>query len=217
MKLTTRIYILAAVPTVFGLVMTGVFMNGRYCSWKEARAAEQNADRLFRTSNLVTEIQKERGTSSLFLGKTAGADELARQRTATDAQRDPFFSSLGGVEGARPLNGKAREAVERLAVLRQDVDRQLPVSESISRYSAIISDLLALSLSLSQEESDHGVGKAMSSVITLEYAKEGAGQVRGILSGTLSNPQLLTPPLAAGLEARIADLPANASSPVLVV
>ena len=217
MKLSTRICILTAVPTALALAMTGLFIHDHYSAWKEARTAERNADHLCRTSNLITEVQKERGTSSLYLGKTAGADELARQRTATDAQRQPFLGSLGGVEDVRTEGGKAREAVERLAALRQDVDRQIPVAESISRYSAIISDLLALSLSLSQEESGHGVGKTMSSVITLEFAKEGAGQVRGILSGTLSNPQLLTPPLAARLEARIADLTANVSSPVLAV
>ncbi|WP_240002341.1 methyl-accepting chemotaxis protein [Oleisolibacter albus] len=137
-------------------------------------------------SALVHELQRERGSSALFMGsggRQFGA-ELEQQRQRTDA-------ALGRFDQAAAALGPAGSVAERLAAVRQGLaglqGQRARVSalgvelkDTVAFYTGIITNLIAVAHDLALHSPSAEVGNLISAYVNLMQAKERAGIERAV-------------------------------------
>ncbi|MBF0203249.1 MAG: methyl-accepting chemotaxis protein [Desulfamplus sp.] len=140
------------------------------------------------TSNLINELQKERGKTSLFLSnKSAGQEDLNSQRKISDEKIPLFLESLtkaaidqNDKDAVKDINGRIRELRDKIGTSLMD-----PVIATRG-YSLLMNTLFDTMSATANKPTARGIGKAMTSLLLLESAKESAGILRATVSGILA-------------------------------
>ncbi len=218
MKFTWRLVGLTALPFVAFLVVSvwGVLLP-KYEDKSIAELMEANIILAGATSDVVNELQKERGMSALFLNKGLDKNAVDAQRLQSNTTLAPFRKALENGRIGQDSKRKALEELDAVQGLRRDVDGGLPVKENIRRYSQIISKLVDLDSDIANAPTTKGIGKVLTTLNLLEAAKENAGKLRATMSSLLAaNRPLSTDDLQmiVGLKATV---DVNLSSPALVL
>lgn len=152
-----------------------------------------------RASELVHELQKERGASAVFQGSNGErlADVMAAQRELTDGARTRFEALLAGFDadgfGTAFADGldQAVAVVGRLDATRRDISAlAITPQDGIAYYTGTIRELLQVVSQLGLVGKDVGVANVISAYVSFMQAKERAGQERangaaGIAGGEL--------------------------------
>jgi methyl-accepting chemotaxis protein len=140
-------------------------------------------------SNLVHELQKERGMSAGFIGSggQAFADTINDQRALTDQQLAGFeaaFAQLQSTTKLEAISEPLQSAQSALADLRQrraSVDAlNLSVAEMAGYYSPLISDLLDVIQSMATVIEDGEMLRPVLGFVALLEGKERAGIERAM-------------------------------------
>lgn len=147
------------------------------------------------SSNLVHEIQKERGASSVYIasqGETFSR-ELAQQKQQTDTVFDRFSRYVeqqqlanGSDELARDLKAiiDSRPAVNKI---RQQVkNHTIGMKAAISFYTNLNTDLLSLTAGISQIVADKDISRAATAYLYFMQSKERAGIERAVIGSVLT-------------------------------
>ncbi len=148
------------------------------------------------SSNLVHEIQKERGLTAGFLaggGASVGA-LLEKQRTEMDARMADLASLVSSLEPrllaqAHAEKGlvKALDDLKRVQTVRSQVDSQeIGLGAAIKYYSAINGALLSVVSSMARYVPDGKSGASLAAYYSLLYLKERAGIERAVLSSAFA-------------------------------
>ncbi len=194
-KINLKLALVVAIPL---LAIMALVISNSVILWvkaKEAREIAMVARQLPRAGQVVHELQKERGSSALFIGAKGQnfAPELISQRQQTDtalAAFDNIFRSVAAVELAGPMLAQ-RPAIEsalgELRATRQQVDAlSIPVAEAAGRYSTAISRILMLISSVQDVASNPALkGDARAYAMIME-GKERAGQERALGSNAFA-------------------------------
>lgn len=143
-------------------------------------------------SELIHELQKERGKSSLYLAHGLDLPALSAQRAQSDARMGPAVAALSQAQVDPEQLKNVQSQMEQLNALRQSVDQASDAAEIRARYSHIIAALLGLERSLALAPSTREVNQILNNMLLLEAAKEGSGQMRALLSNVLAKDQALT-------------------------
>ncbi|MFK7793040.1 MAG: methyl-accepting chemotaxis protein [Devosiaceae bacterium] len=153
-------------------------------------------------SNLVHELQKERGMSAGFIGSggQSFADVIGDQRLLTDEQLSLFQTTFSDLAAGldipiitAPLD-EARAALEQLRDRRTAVDSlSISVGDMAGYYTPLITDLLGVVESITTVIDDGTMLRPVLSYIGLLQGKERAGIERamgaaGFGSGTFAQP-----------------------------
>ncbi|CAO3353929.1 methyl-accepting chemotaxis protein [Azospirillum palustre] len=176
--------------------MAGVVVLSSLLVWEQVEASRRASDLASVTrlsvgmTSLVHELQKERGSSSIFLGGKLAEDRgrLETVRTAADARmadlnRQFAEARIGDPRVAAAIGG-ARDALSQLSGLRTGVDGMAQSSmEVVASYTAMIRRLLdaagqARSLSDGSDQL-----RAADALVSLSEAKERLGQQRAVGGG----------------------------------
>jgi len=173
-----RLGIAIAVP----LVMLGLLAgNDVYLRW-ETRAEMMRlvvlAEGVRAVSDLVHELQRERGLSAAFLaskGAQMSAD-LSAQRGRTDERRADVAAAAGGLSALDEIDAKRRE-VSALS---------LSGSEAFAYYTGAIGHLLDAASEMTKKSAHGDVTRTMTAYVTLMQGKERAGQERATGSAAIS-------------------------------
>jgi HAMP domain-containing protein len=151
------------------------------------------------TSGLVHELQKERGSSALFLGSGGRqfVNELPEQRRATDTWRGRLAATLKESNAASISAGLAAIIADtdtRLGELesrRQQISAQrMAPPQSAAYYTGTIARLLDIGLEISKLIANPEVETRMLAYENLMQAKERAGQERAMGSGGFAGGKL---------------------------
>lgn len=147
------------------------------------------------SSNLVHEVQKERGASSVYIasqGETFSR-ELAQQKQQTDTVFDRFSRyveqqqlATGSDELARDLKAimDSRPAVNKI---RQQVkNHTIGMKAAISFYTNLNTDLLSLTAGISQIVADKDISRAATAYLYFMQGKERAGIERAVIGSVLT-------------------------------
>jgi methyl-accepting chemotaxis protein len=139
------------------------------------------------SSNLVHEMQKERGMSAVFLGSkgTKMHDELAVQRQSTDQRRAAYEEAVAEYRQNAPseamlqsLDG-AETAIEKLMNTRHDIDGQsIGASDSNTVFKQTIASLLAVAAETAKSSANAEVASLVTAYVNVMQGKERAGQER---------------------------------------
>ncbi len=200
---------------LFGAVLLGTLyyiVTGFLNDWRELRQSRQIAaieSTAIAVSNVVHELQKERGLSAGFIGSQGArfGTELDSQRALTDrfqAELGAQAASLGDGElpaGLRRALDDGLASLGKLADTRRQVSaQQLSGPDSFGFYTNAIDRLLAM-VNLAPAVTDEaGIARQLMAYAMFINAKEQAGRERATVNGALAADVALAIPLFQRLQ-----------------
>jgi methyl-accepting chemotaxis protein len=205
LQISTKLVVSIALPLIVLLGLTGYILLWKWNERVEMDALGQSAAGVASVSQLVHELQRERGVSAVFISSigTQMGRELEEQRRLTDARRRAAARFLASERGAatsedyRIALQSAERSLAELDQYRAQIDR---LGTSTSYANAYFSEAIAFLLAVVGEIpklSRHGnIGSAISAYLMFMQGKERAGQERasgaaGIASGPFDKANYL--------------------------
>lgn len=144
-------------------------------------------------SELVHELQKERGMTAGFIGSqgTKFVSELRAQRTSADNRRNQRTEYWQSAEIDLPqisrLNTEISQSLNQIASIRNRVDSQsIPLSEALGYYTKLNAKLLSVSALIAELSSDAIITTETIAYYNFLQGKERAGIERAVLNNTFS-------------------------------
>lgn len=144
-------------------------------------------------SELVHELQKERGMTAGFIGSkgTKFVSELQSQRTSADnrrAQRNEYWQSAAiDLPQITRLNNEISQSLNQITSIRNRVDSQsIPLSEALGYYTKLNAKLLSVSALIAELSSDTIITTETIAYYNFLQGKERAGIERALLNNTFS-------------------------------
>ncbi|UPR50219.1 methyl-accepting chemotaxis protein [Vibrio cyclitrophicus] len=144
-------------------------------------------------SELVHELQKERGMTAGFIGSqgTQFVSELRSQRTSADTRRDrrnEYWQSADiNLPQITKLNTEISRSLNQITSIRNRVDSQsIPLSEALGYYTQLNAKLLSVSALIAELSSDATITTETIAYYNFLQGKERAGIERAVLNNTFS-------------------------------
>ncbi|MDX2367516.1 MAG: methyl-accepting chemotaxis protein [Colwellia sp.] len=144
-------------------------------------------------SELVHELQKERGMTAGFLGSkgTKFAKKLQSQRQNTDQKRskqDKFWGDNDfRLDEITQLNAAINQSLQNIASIRQQVDSQsISLGKALTYYTQLNKKLLSVAALNAHISSNSSITKATIAYYNFLQGKERAGVERAVLSNTFA-------------------------------
>lgn len=164
MRITHRILITALIPFVAFTTSISLYLNQQWSEAKISAELKQKTQVFVATSNLINQIQRERGLTSTYL---AGGSTYSLVKAAID-ETDPLLHSFD--QAIRQDNADLRTPPE----LHRFVDQiqqlrafcQIPqssVEKCTANYSSSVAQLLNLQSLIANSKTTAGVGKTYTS------------------------------------------------------
>jgi methyl-accepting chemotaxis protein len=206
LKIATRLAFAIALPILAVLVMSGLVISQQLQTVRQADQLQALSHFSSRISDLVHELQKERGMSALFIGSRGqqmGA-ELQAQRRDTDGQIAIVRDTLRGLS-LSDYSTELRQSVEKgMAGLSELEGKRADVTglriigpDSFRFYTSVITNLLAVPQESVKFSDSPAVTANLLTYFNFLAAKERAGQERatgsaGFASGQFTPAQYRT-------------------------
>ncbi|WP_304222100.1 methyl-accepting chemotaxis protein [Gracilinema caldarium] len=185
LSIRSRLFILFLVPLGFFLVREGMNFQKNYADYQLYKSQQKNIRIIGVTGDLVTALQKERGLSSIYASSGKELDKISAERSAVDAELDRWSREVAQAAYVKQQKG---QVPEKIRAARNMVDGKTFTSfyDVFDAYSAVISDLLAISNKAVNQPTIGGIGKVMSSAGILMQAQESVAMTRGLLGSILA-------------------------------
>ncbi|MCG8707723.1 nitrate- and nitrite sensing domain-containing protein [Brenneria sp. 4F2] len=168
-------------------------LASRQCELNSLRYLLQSGALVGKISQLVHMLQRERGTSNLFLCSDGRlfADELRLREQEVAQAQEPLMAHLDQLETmtaelpqASRLFSRVASVVYALSLLpslRQDIrQRILPLPQAMTFFNDIIRNLLSLVFEVSDTAAEPVISRALIAMFSFMQGKEFAGQERAI-------------------------------------
>src|SRR5260370_23639745 len=204
MSIRQNILLLVVLPILAVVAFSGLIVSQKWSTAGQMQRLATEGRVIASLTDLVTNLQRERGRSALYLGSKGAqyGQELAEQRRTTDSASSlfavaaepariaelPSTVTKAVAEGAAALAdlGKLREAVSNQSVAPRD---------SLKAYSEVIERLLAVSPVIVREADRNQVKNTALALSFLQRAGEAAGisgaiGAGGVAGGGFSAAQL---------------------------
>ncbi|MEM8708200.1 MAG: nitrate- and nitrite sensing domain-containing protein, partial [Actinomycetota bacterium] len=184
----SRVLALALVPLIVVVGFGAIELQDRQATASDASALAGDVEFGVIATDLVHELQRERGLSSGFVGDpSASIDQVAAQRTAADAARARFDAAFEGLDA----DFQAQLAVvvvnlDELAEHRVLVDaRAISIGETLAPYTEVIGQLLDGLTTLDFSIDDAELVQQAVALRNLSRGKELTGLERGFMNGVV--------------------------------
>jgi len=188
-KIGTRVMISLALPIIGFLLFSGDLILEKRQVVNDVGKIQRLADLAPVVSAVVHELQKERGTSAVFIGSKGQkfAQQLPVQRKDTDARYESLKAALKTVDLASYSAtfvkevGAAREALAQLDEKRRQIsDFQLSVPKMASYYTPTIAKLLGIVEEMAILSTNAKITNAITAYTSFLQGKERAGIERAM-------------------------------------
>ena len=203
LRLRTRLLLVALLPLV---VLVGLLVPGAVGDWRAYRAARQlgaSVDVAVAVGDLLHDVQRERGTTSLYFssaGAASGSD-LAAVRDEVDARLADVRAVLDRSGDTSP---RVRDAVVEAAAGLDDVAARRAqvdaldgaLQDHLGYYTAVDAELLDALGAIAGDANDAAQATRATAYLALLTAKEKAGVERAQLSAVFTQGELAPGQLA---------------------
>ncbi len=197
-SLKYKIVIIFAIPAVGMLFFSSTYVSNKYNALKNVEILTQSISFAKSASELIHELQKERGLSSGYLGKDFPnfIDSLKKQRVSTDSSYRRFLNSLSNkrviTNEVFTSNIKVSLAkLQKLSKYREKIDaRKISFYEEMTFFSTTISALISSIPHLNNDFASMQMSKSLESLFYLINMKEYAGIERAFLSNVFSENKI---------------------------
>src|SRR4051812_36206055 len=194
-RIAGRLAIAIAIPLA---IFTCLAAYDLFLTWRvrsEMANLSQMSQAVAGISRLVHNLQRERGTSAVFVSSkgTQWRNEMPAVRKLTDEQRtiaDKFLSELGEMTISGEFKSavvKSIAAVGQLDGKRKEID-DLSASPqaSIAYFTETIAKLLVVAGEVAKVSSQGETSVAISAYVNFMQGKERAGQERAVAAASIS-------------------------------
>lgn len=215
-SIRTKLFILFILPFTVLIVLQGISSVGKLKEYRTYLSQQENIRLLGSTATLVTEIQKERGLSSIYVASQQDRSKVETQRTLVDTAAKEWETLALAASYLQQSDITILGSVENL---RSRVDSGAFASSKavIDEYTKIIRLLLTLGNKAVNQPTIGGLGKVMSSVAVMQEAQEGAARFRGLISGIVStNTRIDDKNTILGLIKDFESIEIHLSSPAII-
>lgn len=189
-KIAVRLFLAVAIPMTIMLAFAGKDLYGSFSTFQQMSKIDRLASLSPALTNLVHELQKERGASAGFISSKGGQSfsrNLTAQKELTDKVYTTFNQALKtfdkepyGPEFSSLLNLSIQK-LGKLHLVRTDVgDHKLTVSQMAAYYTGTIARLLNTVGHMSHLSPDPTLTNQISAYTSFLQAKERAGQERAM-------------------------------------
>jgi len=192
LTIRSRIIAVVLVPLLLFVGIGIIVIQGSMKTRILAQSMTRNAVLFQASSNLIAELQRERGRTSMFLSGTLTKAELDKQREATDLSMPPFQVALEAT-GLRDSD-KKNVSIAEIGIdgLRARIgDTITRPADAIRLFSEKIDRLAVLMGAIANMQSTQGIGKVFTSLMGIEAAKESAGILRATVAGILGEDKAI--------------------------
>ncbi|MEJ5242184.1 MAG: methyl-accepting chemotaxis protein [Desulfomicrobiaceae bacterium] len=214
-----RIILVATVPLVAFFVSEAITIRDLLQEQAIVEEMHGNIPLFAASSTLVDRLQKERGTTILWMSQATDQGSLDAARTATDNALRTVDGLLAraavgsfSLDPVRGLSERLRAARTRFAAPSPDLGPAI-----VETYTAMITDLLKLQGAIVNSRTTKGLGKVLGGLIVLEHAKESVGRLRALGAEILAQDKPLTEAQFITLLSLKAEADAGITSPALVL
>ncbi len=195
LPLKIKILLIVILPLAGYLGVSGITIVKDYQQLKSYTAINDLSILSKHISNLVHELQKERGASAGFLGSKGQKfrDKLSSQRRETDAKRTTLNNYLKKFDLKKfnpTLADKINQAMTNLSRLEDErraiSSQQRTTKEAVRYYSKTNASLLNIIGYMTHLPEDAKLAAQIGAYYNFLQSKERAGKERAILSGVFS-------------------------------
>ncbi|PWC33139.1 nitrate- and nitrite sensing domain-containing protein [Azospirillum sp. TSO35-2] len=190
MRFTRKLALALSVPMAGVVVLSALLVWDQYEVSRRAKDLESVTRLSVGMTALVHELQKERGSSSIFLGGKLEQDRgrMEAVRTLTDqrlAELTPQFDEARFSDThLRDSMVGARTTLSQLSAMRAGVNGMSQSSmEVVKNYTALIATLLDAASQARMASADPDQFRAADALVALSEAKERLGQQRAVGGG----------------------------------
>ncbi len=189
-----KIFILLALPLIGFLWLSISTLKQNYLVNNEVESLSQLTKLSITYSELVHELQKERGATAGFLGSKGNkfVNELRTQRNETDSKQGirTQFLSANSFEQQQiiQLNQQINNELAQLSQIRTQVDNlDIEAKQAIGYYTQLNAKLLSVSTLIASLSSDANITKQTIAYYNFLQGKERAGIERAVMSSTFAS------------------------------
>lgn len=191
LKLRHKLFMLVIVPILI-MLSFGIYLGAN--AYKLNSLSEQIESMVelgVNASNLVHELQKERGMTAGFIGSKGSkfSENLQKQRLSTNQKLDTLKLFLSGFESINAGDQFTQEIDGALKSLSQIESKRkaisslnMPLGKALGYYTGINSALLNLVGQISRLSPDQEMGSMISAYANYLQGKERAGIERAVLA-----------------------------------
>ena len=194
-KIKNKMLILIVIPLIVAMIIAGNLINKEYDTYKRTQLLEDGILLSSQISLVIHELQKERGSSSGYLGSKSEDFKkiLLNQRQLSDKEINKLNENLSKFEiDAYPVELRDSikdtiNALNNIQSIRRGVDNfSVKVGDVLGYYTNTISKLINNIVVISNISNNYKIIRSLTAFVSFINAKENAGQERAVLSNTFS-------------------------------
>ncbi|MYL84931.1 HAMP domain-containing protein [Desulfovibrio aerotolerans] len=216
MKISSKLILLTAIPLIAFLAISILYTKISIDESEIVAKMSGNTQLFIAISDLVHELQKERGRTSIYLSG-GSQDDMNSQRKLSDNQIKPVIDALKTVNFTPQVKEATSQAVSNIEKVRTQANQNSPAREVVDAYGKIIADLMTSETAIANSKTTRGFGKSLTTIIILETAKENAGKLRATVSGILTADKPINEEMFTRLITFKSNIDANLESKALVL
>lgn len=184
---------------IFPLTLAGIFISAAVIEKNQTVNNMARAESLLilsvASSNLVHELQKERGASAVYIGSNGNkfANKLDQQRQLTDTKHALFEKALLQIDQDSIGNGLnliltniKRQLGELPSIRKSITNLSIESGKALGYYTKLNNDTLSTTSSLAESVKDKEISRKSSAYYYFLQGKERAGIERAVLSHVFS-------------------------------
>ena len=194
-KIKNKMLILIVIPLIVAMIIAGNLINKEYDTYKRTQLLEDGILLSSQISLVIHELQKERGSSSGYLGSKSEDFKkiLLNQRQLSDKEINKLNQDLAEFElNAYPVELRDSikdtvNALNNIQSIRRGVDNfSVKVGDVLGYYTNTIAKLINNIVVISNISNNYEIIRSLTAFVSFINAKENAGQERAVLSNTFS-------------------------------
>ncbi len=196
MSIKKKITLAVGAPLFFMFLFSATLSWKFWQSYRADKSVESIAELAELSSNLVHELQKERGMSAGFIGSsgTKFVEALPKQRKLSDERIKRFLDFIKGKKFSRDVELKLKlilKDIERLKDIRKKVDNlSIDKIEAVRFYTGINKALIALLGRAVHDAENVHVASRIIALKNFSSAKDLEGIKRALLSVVFAQDSL---------------------------
>ena len=216
MKISQKLVILTAIPLIAFFIVSLVFIKNNIDESNIVSDMANNTKLLMAVSDLIHELQRERGRTSIYLSG-GSREDMEGQRKSTDSKIPSVTSALNTSTISSQIKTNTAEAISEIEKVRSTANQKGPAKDVVDTYGKIISAFMSTETTIANSKTTRGFGKALTTIIILETAKENAGKLRATVSGVLTADKPVDEELFTRLSTFKANIDATLDSKAIVL
>jgi len=185
-KTLNKLQLLTIIPGIIIFSIFMIFIIDTYKNLDELNELSHNVIKIKNSATLINELQRERGISSGYIGSQGGIfkNSLKEQRLKTDKAYQTFLDLI------KKNRVNSIDDFNTLTQMRGKIDTlNFSVVNSFNSYTYLISQIQNNFLNISTLLHDSYIKNIFQAFINLSLMKESLGELRGGLSGVLSQKE----------------------------